>query len=202
MWHGALGEMSGRIRMGGWRPFRAVQLLAPSKGYLWAARARFGPVTLTGYDRYLDGDAERRWSLGGHVPVITASGVDVVRAAAGRAAIQAIFVPTALVEPHVTWREGSTPDSATAEWRCGDLALQTEITVASNGSLVSVATQRWSRPKGEKRGDFPYGGFVGDELAFDGIRIPTTMRVGNYFGTERWAAGESYRATITSATFF
>jgi hypothetical protein len=194
--------MNGRIRLRRWHQFRAVQLYAPSKGYLWAARARFGLITLSGYDRYLDGDAELRWSLGGHVPVMAGTGVDVVRAAAVRAAIDAVLVPTALVGPNVTWREGSSPNSAIAEWRSGELVLRPEITVANDGSLVSVATQRWSHPKGEEWSDVPYGGFVGDELVFDGIRIPTTMRVGNNFGTPKWLAGESSRVTITSVDFF
>ena len=202
LWRGVLLEMHGRIRMGGWRTFRAVQIDALPRGYIWAARARIGLLPFGGYDRYLDGEAEIRWSLFGRVPVETVSGADLARAAAGRAVFDAIFVPTACVGPDVTWHEGSTPDSAIAEWRVGDLVLRPEITVASDGSLVSVVMQRWSRPKGKKWKDLPYGGFVGNENDFDGVLIPTTMRTGYYFGTERWAKGESYRATITSATFF
>ncbi len=202
LWHGVQLEMNGRIRKAGWHRFRSVQLHGLPRGYLWAARLRFGLVTLRGFDSYLDGEAETRWSLFGHLPLKSASGGDLDRAAAGRAAIDAIFVPTACVGPAVTWHQGSTPDSAIAERHIGQLVLRPEITVAKDGSLVSVTMQRWSRPKGEKWGDFAYGGLVGDELEFDGIRIPTTVRLGYYFGTERWAQGESYRATITSASFF
>jgi hypothetical protein len=162
----------------------------------------WGLIPLSGYDRYLDGEAEMRWSFFGRVPVKTVSGDDLARAAGGRAVIDAIFVPTAWAGPDVTWREGSTPDSAIAEWHIDNLVLRPEITVANDGSLVSVTIDRWSRPRGKKWGDCPFGGFVGDELDFDGIRIPTTMRVGYFFGTERWPKDESYRATITSANFF
>ena len=202
LWHGVLLDMHGRIRLLGWRKFRAVQIHALPRGYIWAARARFAFLPLSGYDRFLDGEAEMRWSLFAHLPVVTATGEDLARAEAGRAVIDAIFVPTAFLGPDVTWHEGSTPNSAVAEWSIGDLVLRPEITVARDGSLISVKMQRWSRPKGEKWGDHSYGGFVGNEKEFNGVRIPTTMRVGYYFGTERWARAESYRATITCASFF
>lgn len=40
-------EMSGQIRLGSWRPFTAVQLLAPTSGFVWAATTRIGPVSVS-----------------------------------------------------------------------------------------------------------------------------------------------------------
>lgn len=202
LWHGVVLEMHGRIRMGGWHPFRAVQVHSLPRGYIWAARAKFGLATLGGYDCYLDGEAERRWNLFGHVPVRTKTGHDLARSAAGRAAMEAILVPTSLVGPDVTWYPGSTPDSAIAELRIGDQLLRPEITVANDGALVSVSIPRWSRSRGKKWSEDTFGGVVGDESEFDGVRICTTMRIGNHFGTERWTRSQSYRTSITSAIFY
>jgi hypothetical protein len=44
--------MDGHIRLGRWLPFRAVQVLAPSDGFVWAARAGWGPLSFYGYDSY------------------------------------------------------------------------------------------------------------------------------------------------------
>jgi len=194
-------EMHGHIRIRRWLPFRAVQLHCPPKGYVWAARATFGPISIVGFDSFAEGDAEMHWGIFGRLPVVDASGPDLDRAAAGRAAIDALFVPTACLGPDVKWYEGSTPDSAVAEWRIGGHVLRPEVTVSPDGSLRSVTMPRWAQPKGEEWGDRPFGGKVGDEVAFGGIRIPTTVRVGYFFGTDRWAQGEFFRATITSATY-
>src|ERR1051326_816054 len=45
-------EMEGRTRLLRWMPFRAVQVEVPAEGYVWAARANVGPLSITGFDRY------------------------------------------------------------------------------------------------------------------------------------------------------
>jgi hypothetical protein len=61
--------------------------------------------------------------------------------------------------------------------------------------------QRWAKPDGEPWGKYPCGGTVEDEADFGGIKIPTRMRAGYFFGTDRWEEGEFFRATITHAKF-
>lgn len=95
-------EMSGQIRLGSWRPFTAVQLLAPTSGFVWAATTRIGPVSVSGYDRFTDGCGEMRWRIGGIIPVMSADGPDVSDSAAGRLAGESIFVPTSF--PLARWR--------------------------------------------------------------------------------------------------
>ena len=47
-----------------------------------------------------------------------------------------------------------------------------------------------------------FGGLVEEESTFDGYTIPTRMRIGWYFGTERFEAeGEFFRVTIDDALF-
>jgi hypothetical protein len=73
--------------------------------------------------------------------------------------------------------------------------------VDPHGALTSATMPRWARARGVPWGEYPCGGIVSDEHDFDGIRVPTTMRVGHFPGEERWARGEFVRATITRATF-
>jgi hypothetical protein len=54
--------MRGHIRLGGWRPFTAQQVLAPS-GFVWAATARVAGLPVTGFDRYSSGTGQMRWRL-------------------------------------------------------------------------------------------------------------------------------------------
>jgi hypothetical protein len=101
-------EMNGRIRLGGWLPFRAVQVHAPPDGHVSAVRARFGPLSISGFDRYDRTAGEMRWRLLGRVPLVTATGPDLDRSAAGRVALDALFIPAVWLSPHVTWREART----------------------------------------------------------------------------------------------
>ncbi len=183
MYRAVLLEMEGHIRLGRWLPFRAVQVHAPPDGYVWAARTRLGPLSITGYDRYADGVGQMRWRLLGRVPVVNATGPDLDHSAAGRVALDACFVPTALLTLPVTWRAGSNADTAIAEWTVGDHTLRPELHVGADGALRSVAMARWAKPSGHPWGEYPCGGSLHDEADFGGIKLPTRMRVGYFFGT-------------------
>ena len=86
--------MRGQLRLGRWLPFQAEQVLAPHHGFYWAARVA---GLISGFDRYLDGQGELRWKLLGVVPVTQAEGPDVASSAVGRAAGEAMWLPTALL---------------------------------------------------------------------------------------------------------
>jgi hypothetical protein len=194
-------EMEGRIRIGRWLPFRAVQLHAPPDGYVWAARATLGPLSISGFDRYTDGSGEMRWRLGGRIPVMTAAGPDIDRSAQGRLALDAIFVPTTFLSQPITWRLGTVPDTVIAEWSIAGRSLRPELRVGPDGALRSIVMPRWANPDKQPWSEYPCGGTLEDEVDFNGIKLPTTMRVGYFFGTDRWAQGEFFRATITNASF-
>jgi hypothetical protein len=194
-------DMRGQIRIRRWLPFRAVQLQAPADGYVWAARAALGPLHISGFDRYANGTGQMNWRLAGRVPVVRAAGPNVDRSAAGRVALDAVFVPTAFLGEQVTWRSGPDPDVAVAEWTVGNQVLPVELRVGPDGALRSVSMQRWGNPNGRPWASYPCGGTLDDERDFGGITLPTRLRAGYFFGTEEWATGEFFRATITDATF-
>jgi hypothetical protein len=198
---GVILKMEGQIRVRRWLPFEATQILVPPEGYVWAARARFGPLSIRGYDRYSGGIGAMRWRLAGKIPVVTMDGPDVDRSAAGRLAAEAVWVPTALLGPDVRLRAGHDSDTTTAEWSIGPHTLRTDIHVDPAGAPRSVNMMRWGNPLGEPFGEYPFGADLDDEATFDGITIPTRICVGYFHGTQRWSEGEFFRAQITEARF-
>jgi hypothetical protein len=201
LWQSVVLHMHGHIHIAAWMPFTAVQLHTPPDGYVWAARATAGPIPIIGYDRYAGDDGEMHWALFGRIPVMRASGADLIRAAAGRAAIDAIFVPTACIGPNVIWSEGHTRDTVVAEWHIGGFVQRCELTVAVDGSLLKVTMARWAQPKGEEWGEYPFGGLLEGEVEFAGVRVPKRARVGYFIDSDRWDKGEFFRAEITSAEY-
>jgi hypothetical protein len=83
-----------------------------------------------------------------------------------------------------------------------DEGTELALAVDGVGRLESVELKRWGNPEG---GDFRYvdfGGLVEDEGTFEGYTIPTRLRVGWHFGTERFESdGEFFRVTIDAASY-
>lgn len=191
--------MRGQIRLGVWRPFTARQILTPD-GFIWAAHARVAGLPVTGFDRYSAGTGQMRWRLLGVLPVMTATGPDLTRSAAGRLAAEATtLLPTAF--DRITWTSGSEPDTAVATWRIGGQQETVQLRVGADGGLHEVVMQRWGNPDGQPYGRHPFGVAVEDERTFHGVTLPSALRAGWWWGTERQDAGEFFRAEITDAAF-
>jgi hypothetical protein len=193
-------DMQGHFRLGRWLPMRAVQVLSPPAGLVWLARIGWGPLSFRGFDRYEEERGEMQWRLPGQVPVMHAGGADVDRSAAGRLAGEAVWTPAAFLDPRVTWRAGGD-DTVTAEWALGPHRVSTELRVDAGGRLLAVSIRRWGKPGGDPWGEYPFGGAVAEEKAFGGMRIPTRMTVGWFYGTKRAARGEFFRLNVTRAQF-
>jgi len=74
------------------------QVIHAERGFMWTATfRRFGLPLIRGFDRLIDGAGETRWKLLGLVPVMTASGPDITRAASGRFGIESFWLPSILV---------------------------------------------------------------------------------------------------------
>ena len=200
LWSSVVLTMRGRIRLGSWQRFTAREVLAPSRGFIWAATARFAGLPVTGFDRLSSGVGQMRWSLFGLLPVMRASGVDITRSTAGRLAGEAVlWLPTACSA--ASWSDGPDPDTAVATWRTGDLSDAVRLRVDPSGRLEQFWLQRWGNPDGEGYGRYPFGGRVEAEQAFDGVTIASKVRAGWWWGTDRQDEGEFFSATITDATF-
>ena len=148
LWSSAELMMHGRIKVRRWAAFHATQVLSPPDGYVWAASARFWGLPVRGFDRLSSGTAEMRWRVLGRVPVVTASGADVVRSAAGRVAIEGVLVPTAF--RRATWTQGPDPDTVLATWPSAGGPQQVELRVGPTGALVSAVLHRWGHRPGPR----------------------------------------------------
>jgi hypothetical protein len=195
--HSVSLTMRGRIKVGRWLPFRASQVLTPHRGFVWSARAA---GVISGSDRYVDGAGAMRWRLGGLVTVVHGEGPDVSRSAAGRAAAEAIWVPTALLPRcGVRW-DSQGPDSATLHYELDGLDVSVTYELDREGRITSLVLDRWGDPDGTGVwGWHRFGGEIRTHRTFGDALIPETGRVGWHFGTERWPEGAFFEFAITGA---
>jgi hypothetical protein len=73
--------------------------------------------------------------------------------------------------------------------------------IGADGSLRDVVPQRWGNPDGRPFGRYPFGVSVAEEATFAGVTIPSVLRAGWWWGTDRVAEGEFFRAHSTGARF-
>lgn len=139
--------MQGEIRIGRWKPFRARQVIAPGRGFVWAATAGRLPVRVRGFDRYSNSQGEMRWRLFGAIPVMSASGPDIDRSAAGRLAAEFVFCPAAALAPGVSWSKVDD-ERATAVIAIDGTVHRVTIRVDDEGRLRTVELPRWGDPDG------------------------------------------------------
>ncbi|MFB4298527.1 DUF6544 family protein [Actinomadura sp. NTSP31] len=193
-------RMHGRIRLGSWRTFQATQILHPPHGFVWAATARVAGLPIRGFDRYSGGDGEMRWRMLGALPVMSATGPDISLSAAGRLAGEFVFVPAVALSPAVTW-EPADGDRARADVLIGGVTHSVTVTVTPEGSLTELVLDRWGAPDGERFGRHVFGARLEDEASYGGYTIPSMVRAGWWYGTQRWNRGEFIRYTLDQAHF-
>lgn len=195
-------RMRGTIRLGGaWHPFRTEQASWWGRGFVWRARARIRGVPVSGHDLLLDGSGRMRWRALGVVPVAGGRGPDVSRSAAGRLNGELVWLPAGLLAPQVTLFSG-TADRVEGVVRAHGDDTPFWMELAADGAVMAAGMQRWGNPDGQGYRRHPFGGIIEAEGTVDGVTIPTAVRMGWYFGSDRFEAeGEFFRATIDSAEF-
>lgn len=189
-------SMRGHLKLRRWLPFRAEQVLAPHRGFVWRARAA---GIISGYDAYLDGRGAMEWKLLGLLRVMTIDGPDVSTSAAGRSGGEAIWVPTALLPRFGVRWEAPADDHIVACFAVGRTPVELHLRIDTEGHVRSVVFDRWGDPEGTgSSGWHPFGGDVTGHRTFDGTTIPSDGRWGWSYGTDGWPAGEFIRIHITS----
>ena len=77
-----------------------------------------------------------------------------------------------------------------------------DFTLDQRGRLKTCELPRWGNPEGADFDYVDFGGILEEEGTFCGYTIPTRLRIGWYFGTERFESeGEFFRATIDDAIY-
>jgi len=178
---------------------QAQQVLAPPDGFVWKAVAGTRWMWFRGFDRYGQGEGAMRWWLYGVLPVVSASGPDVTRSAAGRLGGEAVFVPALLLPANGASWEAVDDETARVTLPVGSEPVSSTLTVDGDGRLQSVTIRRW-RSDGDEAA---YDRFVvdqfGKERTIDGVTLPTRFRAG-------WRLGEPdafpfFNATIDGIRF-
>jgi len=68
--------------------------------------------------------------------------------------------------------------------------------------LRSIKMPRWGNPEGGEHHFVDFGGVVEEERTFGGYTIPSRLRIGWYFGSERFETeGEFFRCTVDEAEY-
>ena len=193
-------RMHGQIKLKQWCPFKAEQVIA-QRGMIWQATTWMNGLPILGADRLVDGAGAMRWKLLGLFPVMVASGADITRSGTGRAAGEAVWLPTMLWGTDTTWTATDT-NHATAHFTRQNEAIDLHLEVDRAGRLQSLQFQRWGNPGGNEFSYNSFGGWVEAERTFGGYTIPSQLRLGWYFGSERFEPeGEFFRVTIDDAQY-
>jgi hypothetical protein len=190
--------MAGRIKVGAWLSFSAEQDLSARHAFEWRARAGIGPLKpLHVTDRYEPGSGSTDGRLFGRLRFMNADDQNTVRASAGRAAVESIFVPTSLLSgPGISWRAESD-EVIIARIDVPPECAEMRLTIGRDGGLHSVEVQRWGNVGQEDFGYIPFGADVRAERRFGDLTLPSNLSVGWWFGTQRFAS--FFEAEITSA---
>lgn len=195
-------RMHGTIRLGDtWHPFDAEQVLRWDRGFVWRARTQMKHLPVRGSDRWVDGAGSMRWKMLGILPVATGEGPDVTRSAAGRFNAESIWLPAVLLGDGVTWSERDATHPTVAVRAHGEDSLL-QIVIGEEGAIRQVQLERWGNPEGGASHAAIFGGFMDEERTFEGVTVPTRLRMGWYFGTPRFETeGEFFRATIDAIEY-
>lgn len=195
--------MEGTIRLGAnWLPFRAEQILAPPRGFVWRAVVRSGLMRISGADHYAAGSGGVDFWLWNIIPMVRAGGPDTARAARGRLAAESFWLPSSLLpSDRVRWLPFDDETAEVVITLDGE-EIPVRLAIDSEGRLKSVWMQRWGDQTEDKSFTLiPFGGKLCEERRFGDFTIPSQASVGWWYGTEKFADGEFFRGTITAAEF-
>lgn len=194
-------KMHGEIKLKRWLPFEAEQIISWQRGMIWRAAVQMQALSIRGSDTWVDGEGAMRWRLFGIVPVMSASGPDITRSAAGRVNIESIWLPSVLCDAEIAWT-ASGPSRFHASFTAHGDAAEIDYVTSENGALQSGSMPRWGNPDGGPFRLVNFGAVVEQEGHFGGFTIPTRVRAGWHFGTDRFERdGEFFRATIDDAIY-
>ena len=164
----------------------AEQVLAPPRGFVWEARAKFGPVPVRVRDHYLSGAGEVQVEALGVIPVGGDRGPEVTRSSRHRLAAEAVWMPAALVPGlWTTWEEMDETCACVTLIVDGE-AVPLTLSVDDAGRLREITLMRYGDVGVEDFQLIPYGFRVEAERTFGGYTIPSRVRGGWWYGTERF----------------
>jgi hypothetical protein len=192
-------RLGGSIKVGLWLRFDSVWE-GDTRCFSWRATCGPGPLRpLRVHDQFADGvgfmDIRLRPPLR-RLPglkLLHVENDDAARSGAGRAALEALWVPGALLPDRgIAWRAHSD-DLIVASWDVPPEQPELHISIGPDGAVTSYRAQRW---RDTKSGYVPFGADVHAERTFDGATIPSRVTAGWGHGTPSWAP--FFRGQVTA----
>jgi hypothetical protein len=193
--------MHGEIKLKGWYPFSAEQVIHWDRGMIWQATIRVHGIPICGSDSLINSQGASRWNVFGLIPIASASGPDVTRSVAGRVNIESLWLPSVLCGNDVYWTS-SNPTHAHAHFTAHRETADIDYSIDESGVLTSVNMPRWGNPNSPEFRYVVCGCFIDEERTFQGYTVPSRVRVGWHFGSPRFQQdGEFFRVTVDSAVY-
>lgn len=183
-------RLGGSIKVGVWLRFDSAWE-GDARSFTWRARCGPGPLrSLQVHDQFTDGvgimDIRLRAPLRrlSALKLLHVENEDATRSGAGRAALEGLWVPAALLPDRgVEWRAESD-DLIIATWEVPPERPELHISITRDGAVTSYRAQRW---RGGMSGYVPFGADVHAERTFEGVTIPSRITAGWGHGTPSWA---------------
>ena len=179
---------------------RAEQILAPPRGFVWKASVARGLLRLSGADYFFDGLARLRFWLWNIIPLVNSGEADIAKSAAGRVAIESIWLPGALLPSSgASWEAVDNKAVSVTLDICGFSETLT-LNVGAIGELHQIEMMRWGdQTEDNTFARIPFGAVVEEEADFGGFTIPKRLRAGWWPKSDRYF--EFFRVTIEKAEY-
>ena len=190
-------EMTGRIDVGFWMPFRG-RWEGDGRSFRWSVTSGpLGVPVLRVLDRFQDRHGSMDIRLRPGLRLLHAADEDTTRSAAGRAAAEAIWAPAGLLpRTGVEWHAESN-EVIVATWDVPPERPQLRLGIDADGAVRTTSLMRWDGGRHGLHGYVPCGGHVLEERRFGHVTIPSRVSVGWWYGTPRYKP--FFEATITAA---
>jgi hypothetical protein len=191
-------DLRGTVRHRRWVPFRAHYQLTRTLDFVGVGHA--GELGV-GVEHYVAGVAVQHVRLAGLVPVRKVSGVQFSRSTAGRAALGALVLPTALL-PQFGVRWAAEDDHLIrGALRVHGEPVVLRLRIDGSGRPLAAVVDRWGDPlRSGWCARHTFGAVFTEQATFDGLTVPTAGRAGWFIDTARWRDGESVRFRVTASS--
>jgi hypothetical protein len=183
-----------------WMSLKATQILAPLHGFVWKARIRKGLIRFREIDHYYEGSGRIAFRAFRIIPVLSAAGDDGAKSAVGRLVMDSVLLPAGLLpQQGVKW-EASDAEHAKVTCTVENEDVTLTLRINAEGALRDVVMERWGDFTDDGKYSYvPFGMAVDEEKSFNGYTIPSKIRGGWWYGTEKYV--ESMRLSVEEARF-
>lgn len=184
-----------------YRTYQFEEVLTAGRGLWGNGRAEGERVPQSATFWYVDGDAAGRDALLDLYTVRQNSGDNFSRVLKSRFLYELTWLPTALLPQRGARWEPLDGERARVTLSLDGEAMTLELRIGQDGRLLEASADRWGSV-GNTPGHFSYISFgmaVDEEKTFGDYTIPTVLRGGWWYRTDRYV--ESTRAIVKEAHF-